>query len=31
MSADCFEEKFLEFIEEVKPMAHQLVDSLEQE
>jgi hypothetical protein len=31
MSADCSEEKFLEFVEELKLVAHKLVDSLEQE
>jgi hypothetical protein len=31
MSTDCSEEKVPEFVEEVKPVAHQLVDSLEQE
>jgi hypothetical protein len=31
MSADFSEEKFLEFVKEVTPLAHKLVDSLEQE
>jgi ribonuclease D len=31
MSVDYSDKNFLEFVEEVKPMAHQLVDSLEQE
>jgi hypothetical protein len=29
MFADCSEEKFSEFVRKVKPVAHQLVDSLE--
>jgi hypothetical protein len=31
MSANCSEKKFLEYIEEVKPVAHKLIDSLEPE
>jgi hypothetical protein len=31
MSADCTEDKFKELVEEVKPVAQKLVDSLEQE
>jgi hypothetical protein len=31
MSVDCTDEKFSEFVEEVKPVAHKLVDSLHQE
>jgi hypothetical protein len=31
VAADCSEEKFSEFVEEAKPMAQKLVDSLEQE
>jgi hypothetical protein len=31
MSADCTEDKFRELVEEVKPVAQKLVDSLDQE
>jgi hypothetical protein len=31
MAADCSEERFLEFVEEAKPVAQKLIDSLEQE
>jgi hypothetical protein len=31
MAADCFEEKFLEFDEEARPVARRLIDSLEHE
>jgi BarA-like signal transduction histidine kinase len=31
MSTDCSEEKFLEYVEDVKPVAQKLIDSLEQE
>jgi hypothetical protein len=31
MAIDYSEEKFLEFVEEVKPVARRLIDSLEQE
>jgi hypothetical protein len=31
MAADCSKEKFSEFVEEAKPVAKKLIDSLEQE
>jgi hypothetical protein len=31
MSVDCTEDKFKELVEEVKPVAQKLIDSLEQE